>query len=238
MIPVSLVIPVYNERDNLAPLLGEVEAAFAGMVYEVIAVDDSSTDGSLRELRHLQASHRFLRVLELSSHAGQSAAFAAGIECARGTVVVTMDADGQNDPADVAGLLGVLVDDPELSAVVGYRIIRSDSRWKSLQSRVANSIRNWLTGDQIRDVGCSLKAMKRDSLLGLPKFDGMHRFYPTLIRLAGGHVAEAPVSHRTRMSGKSKYGLWNRAGGALGDAIGVRWLSRRVLRYTVREEAK
>jgi glycosyltransferase involved in cell wall biosynthesis len=209
MIQVSLVMPVYNERDNLAPLLGEVEATLAGIEYEVIAVDDGSTDGSLSELQRLQASHRFLRVLELSPHAGQSAAFTAGIECARGNIVV-----------------------------VGYRIIRSDSRWKSLQSRVANSIRNWLTGDQIRDVGCSLKAMRRDSLLRLPKFDGMHRFYPTLIRLAGGLVAEAPVSHRPRITGKSKYGMWNRAGGALGDAIGVRWLGRRVLRYTTKEEAK
>ncbi|KPJ92983.1 MAG: hypothetical protein AMS18_06270 [Gemmatimonas sp. SG8_17] len=238
MISVSLVMPVYNERENLAPLLREVEATLAGMEYEVIAVDDGSTDGSLRELQRLRASHRFLRVLELSPHAGQSAAFSAGIERARGEIVVTMDADGQNDPADVVGLLEVVANNPGLSAVVGYRIVRSDSRWKSLQSRVANAIRNWLTGDRIRDVGCSLKAMRRDSLLRLPKFDGMHRFYPTLIRLAGGHVAEAPVSHRPRMSGKSKYGMWNRAGGALGDVIGVRWLGRRVLRYTIREKAK
>ncbi len=238
MISVSLVMPVYNERDNLAPLLEEVQGTLTAVEYEVIAVDDGSTDGSLRELQRLQTSHRVLRVLELSPHAGQSAAFTAGIECARGNIVVTMDADGQNDPADVTGLLELLAADPGLSAVVGYRIIRSDSRWKYLQSRVANSIRNWLTGDQIRDVGCSLKAMRRDSLLGLPKFDGMHRFYPTLIRLAGGRVAEVPVSDRPRMSGESKYGMWNRARRALGDAIGVRWLGHRVLRYTVREEAK
>ena len=234
---ISVVFPVYNERDNLAPLLVEVEAVFESIELEVIAVDDRSTDGSLSELRRLQSEHECLRVVSLKRHAGQSAAFAAGVESARGDPIVLMDADGQNDPADVPALLEILERDPSCAAVVGYRINRADSRWKRVQSRVANSVRNWLTGDRVRDTGCSLKAIRRAAARGLVSFDGMHRFYPTLIRQAGGKVIEAPVSHRPRLKGNSKYGMWNRGLPALRDALGVRWLKRRALKYELREEA-
>jgi glycosyltransferase involved in cell wall biosynthesis len=233
---ISVVLPVYNERDNLEPLLAEVETTLHSMELEVIAVDDRSTDGSLEELRRLRMDHKTLRVVTLERHAGQSAAFAAGVELARGDLVVLMDADGQNDPADVPALLDVLEKDPDCAAVAGYRVSRADSRWKRIQSRVANNVRNWLTGDRVRDTGCSLKVVRTATLRDLVCFDGMHRFFPTLIRQAGGKVVEAPVSHRPRLTGKSKYGMWNRGMVALRDALGVRWLRRRALEYKSREE--
>jgi dolichol-phosphate mannosyltransferase len=232
---VSLVLPVYNERDNLAPLLGEIEARLQGVEHEVVAVDDGSTDSSLEELRRLRAEHAALRVLALERHTGQSASLAAGFDAALGEIVTTMDADGQNDPADVPALIRVLEQNTSCAAVVGYRANRADSGWKRLQSSIANSVRNLITGDSIRDTGCSLKAIRREALTGLPRFNGMHRFLSTLIRLQGGTVIEAPVSHRPRLGGRSKYGMWNRALRALRDAIGVRWLGRRALRYEATE---
>jgi dolichol-phosphate mannosyltransferase len=166
----------------------------------------------------------------LSRRSGQSAALAAGWDAARGEVVVMLDADGQNDPADIPALLDRLNKEPALAAAAGYRTRRRDSSWKRVQSRVANAVRNWLTRDRVRDTGCSLKAVRRNVLGTLPRFDGMHRFLPTLIRLRGGAVAEVPVSHRPRRAGRSKYTAWNRAIPALRDAVGVRWLRRRALR--------
>lgn len=232
----SVVLPIYNERENLAPLLAEVAAALGRQAYEVVAVDDSSTDGSLDELRRLRARHPALRIVRLDRRAGQSAALSAAFEAVRGDVIVTMDADGQNDPADVPRLVTVLAGDPSLAAVTGYRVRRADSGWKRLQSRVANVVRNRLTGDAVRDTGCGLRAMRRQAVGRLPRFDGMHRFLPTLIRLAGGTVQELPVAHRARRYGRSKYGMWNRAMRGLRDALGVRWLRRRELRYTMWED--
>jgi glycosyltransferase involved in cell wall biosynthesis len=227
---------VFNERDNLEPLLDEIEAKLASVDYEVVAVDDGSTDGSLEELLRLRSAHRRLRVVALERRAGQSAALVVGFQLSQGEVVVTLDADGQNDPADVPRLLQLLRDNPRSAAVVGYRMSRADSGWKRLQSRIANAIRNWVTGDAVRDTGCSLKAMRRAKLLSLPKFDGMHRFLPSLLRIHGGEVMEVPVAHRARLSGRSKYGMWNRAARTLRDALGVRWLSRRRLAYRVRQD--
>ena len=232
---VSLIIPAFNERDNLGPLLAEIESALEGMEFEVVAVDDGSSDGSLEELRRLKGCHPALKIVALDWRAGQSAALMAGFEAASASVVVTMDADGQNDPADIPKLLRAWEDEPGLAAIVGYRVTRADSSWKRLQSKVANSVRNYLTGDVVRDTGCPLKVMRRDTLLALPRFDGMHRFYPTLIRLEGGKVSEVSVSHRPRLSGTSNYGMRNRAVRALRDAWGVRWLRRRALRYRVKE---
>ncbi len=231
---VSVVLPVYNERPNLAPLLGEIVSALGPGSQEILAVDDGSSDGSLEELVRLRATYPTLRVIALAGHMGQSAAFAAGFDGARGDIIVTMDADGQNDPADVPGLLDRL--DDGCAAVVGYRVYRSDSAWRRLQSVIANRVRNWLTGDRVRDTGCSLKVMRRSAVLALPRFDGMHRFFPTLIRLNGGRVVEAPVSHRPRRSGVSKYGMLDRVFVAFRDAVGVRWLTRRPLRYEVKDE--
>lgn len=234
---VSVILPVYNEEENVAPLVSELVAELGDIDYEIVAVDDGSTDGSLAELKRLQVLHP-LRVIVMERHSGQSATFQAGFDAARGEVVVTMDADGQNDPADVPRLLALIEAEPTCAAVVGYRVRRADSGWKRVQSGVANSVRNWLTGDRIRDTGCSLRVMRREFVMALPKFNGMHRFYPTLIRRQGGIVIETPVSHRPRRSGKSKYGMSNRLLVALRDAFGVRWLRRRTLQYRATEEGR
>ena len=233
---VTVVLPVYNERDNLAPLLAEIAASLAAIPHETVAVDDGSTDGSLEVLQALRGTHPGLRIVALARNAGQSAAIAAGFAAARVDVVVTMDADGQNDPADVPRLLAALDDPTHPAAAVGFRPRRMDSAWRRLQSRVANGCRNLLTDDGIRDIGCSLKAMRVGAVTALPHFDGMHRFLPALIRLGGGLVVEVAVGHRPRRTGRSKYGMWNRAWRGLVDALGVRWLHRRRLDYVVREE--
>lgn len=232
---VSLVLPVYDERDNLAPLVSEIEATLQGVEHEIIAVDDGSSDGSLDELVRLRSEFRSLRVVTLGKHVGQSAALAAGFDAACGDIIATMDADGQNDPADIPDLIQLLQSNLGYDAVAGYRASRADSRWKRFQSLIANRARNMITGDSIRDTGCSLKAVRREALTGLPRFNGMHRFLATLIRLRGGTVIEVAVSHRRRLSGRSKYGMWNRAVRGLRDALGVRWLGKRSLRYEARE---
>jgi glycosyltransferase involved in cell wall biosynthesis len=231
----SVVLPVRDERESLAPLLDEIRAALGGRRYEMLAVDDGSTDGSLETLRGLARAMPELRVLRLGAPAGQSAALAAGWEAARADIVVTLDADGQNDPADIPRLLARLTARPDLTAVVGARTRRRDSGWKLVQSRVANTFRNWITGHRVRDTACGLKVMRRAALGGLPRFDGMHRFLPTLIALRGGRFEELPVAHRPRRHGRTKYGAWNRALRGLRDALGVRWLARRRLRFDVTE---
>src|SRR3989449_1806232 len=167
--------------------------------------------------------------------AGQTAAFAAGFRAARGCVAVTLDADLENDPADIPALLSEL-ERSDAAAVVGYRVDRRDSGWKRLQSRIANGVRNRLNRETIRDTGCSLKAFRADAARELPLFNGMHRFLPTLIKMQGGRVSEVPVRHRPRRFGRTKYGMWNRVFRSLADAFAVRWMQRRALRYRIREE--
>src|SRR6266536_4153670 len=236
-VELSLVVPVYNERDNLPLLVEEIGRALAGRAgrYEIVAVDDGSTDGSLDVLKALKRAHPELHIVALAAHAGQTAAFAAGFGAARGNVVVTLDADLQNDPADNPALVAEL-ETSGAAAVAGYRVERQDTAWKRLQSRIANGVRNRLNRETIRDTGCSLKAFRADALRALPLFNGMHRFLPTLVRMHGGRVTEAPVRHRPRRFGRTKYGMWNRAFRAFVDALAVRWMQRRALRYRVREE--
>ncbi|HJQ65592.1 MAG TPA: glycosyltransferase family 2 protein [Gemmatimonadales bacterium] len=234
-VDVSLVIPVYNERENLAPLLDEIRAALGERRYEVVAVNDGSTDGSLEELKTLKAHRPELHIVSFAANAGQTAAFAAGFQAALGDVIVTLDADGQNDPADVPALLETMATSGA-TAVAGYRAARADSAWKRLQSRIANGVRNRLNRETIRDTGCSLKAFRADALRAVPLFTGMHRFLPTLVKMHGGTVTEVPVSHRPRRSGTTKYGMWNRVFRSLADALAVRWMQRRQLRYRVTED--
>ena len=234
-VDLSLVIPVYNERDNLAPLIGEIDRALSGRRYEIVAVNDGSTDGSLDALKALKRAHPALHVVSFAANAGQTAAFAAGFQAARGTVIVTLDADGQNDPADIPALVDALAASGA-TAVAGYRVDRLDTRWKLVQSRIANAVRNRLNRETIRDTGCSLKAFRAPAVRALPLFNGMHRFLPTLVKLQGGTVAEVPVHHRPRRSGRTKYGMWNRVFRSLVDAFAVRWMQRRALRYHVTEE--
>ncbi|HET7790946.1 MAG TPA: glycosyltransferase family 2 protein [Gemmatimonadales bacterium] len=231
----SLVIPVYNERENLAPLVAEIAAALPGRRYEIVMVDDGSTDGSGAALAELKRARPEIHIVSFARNAGQTAAFAAGFRAARGAVVVTLDADLQNDPADIPALVTEL-ERSGAAAVVGYRANRRDTAWRRVQSRIANGVRNWLTHETIRDTGCSLKAFRAGAVRALPLFNGMHRFLPTLVRMYGGTVAEVPVNHRPRRFGTTKYGMWNRVFRALADAFAVRWMQRRVLRYQVRED--
>ncbi|HWC72829.1 MAG TPA: glycosyltransferase family 2 protein [Gemmatimonadales bacterium] len=233
----SLVVPAYNERENLAPLLDEITSALAGQgrTYEVIVVDDGSTDGTLHELKALRGRYPQLRVLAFERNAGQTAAFAAGFRAARAPIVITLDADLQNDPADIPRLVDTL-EQSGATAVAGFRAARRDTPWKRLQSRIANGVRNRLNGEVIRDTGCSLKAFRTEAVRQLPMFAGMHRFLPTLIKMQGGTVTEVAVGHRPRRHGVTKYGMWNRVWRSLADAFAVRWMQNRALRYRVREE--
>jgi dolichol-phosphate mannosyltransferase len=226
---ISIVLPVHNERDNLAPLAVELAAVLGDRDVEFIAVDDGSTDGSGEELTRIAAADPRWRVLRLRARRGQSAALAAGWTAARGAAIVTLDADGQNDPADIPRLLAALGTDGALGAVIGVRCARRDSAWKRVQGRVANRARDAITGHRVTDTGCGLKAVRRHLLLRLPRFDGMHRFLPTLLARDGVPVLEMDVAHRPRRHGHTKYGMWNRALRGLRDALGVRWLLRRRL---------
>ena len=229
------MVPAYNERENLAPLLNEITSALAGRSYEVIIVDDGSTDGTLEALKAMRAQFPQLRILAFERNAGQTAAFAAGFRAARAPVVITLDADMQNDPADIPRLVDTLWESGA-TAVAGFRATRRDTPWRRLQSRIANAVRNRLNGEVIRDTGCSLKAFRTDAVRTLPLFAGMHRFLPTLIKMQGGTVTEIPVGHRPRRHGVTKYGMWNRVLRSLVDAFAVRWMQRRSLHYRVREE--
>lgn len=228
----SLVIPAYNERDSLEALHEECVRVLDGLgiAWEMILVDDGSTDGSAEILDRLAAADGRLRVLHFAANAGQSAAFFAGFRAARGAVVVTLDADLQNDPADIPLLLEALDDH---GAVAGWRRVRRDHASRRLSSRVANGVRNWLTGERVRDTGCSLKAFRREALAALPLTRGMHRFLPTYVRMAGFTVAEVPVRHRPRRAGVSKYGIGNRLLVGIGDLLMVRWMQRRAAPYRV-----
>lgn len=229
------MVPAYNERENLAPLLNEITSALAGRSYEVIIVDDGSTDGTLEALKAMRAQFPQLRIIAFERNAGQTAAFAAGFRAARAPVVITLDADMQNDPADIPRLFETLRESGA-TAVAGFRATRRDTPWRRLQSRIANAVRNRLNGEVIRDTGCSLKAFRTDAVRALPLFAGMHRFLPTLIKMQGGTVTEIPVGHRPRRHGVTKYGMWNRVLRSLVDAFAVRWMQRRSLHYRVREE--
>ncbi len=230
----SIVIPVFDEQDSVALLQREIVAAIeaSGESAELIWVDDGSRDASQTRLIELAANDARVRVLALDANHGQSAALAAGFAAARGDWVVTLDADLQNDPADIPRLLAHR---EGVDCVNGVRIKRNDSLLRRVSSRIANLIRNWITGDADTDVGCSLRVMRRELLVGVRPFRGMHRFLPTLLRLEGARTVEVPVAHRPRRHGSSKYGLNNRLWAGLADLWAVRWMQRRALRYDVRE---
>jgi dolichol-phosphate mannosyltransferase len=231
----SVTIPVYNERDNLAELVARIESAMEGLghPWELLAVDDGSTDGSFERLRELAAAKPLLRAFRFDTNQGQTAAMAAGIRAARGEVVITLDADLQNDPADIPLLLSGLT---EHTAVVGWRGVRHDSLIRRLSSRIANGIRNFLSDETIRDTGCSLKAFRAEAVRAVPLFEGMHRFLPTLIKMQGGTVLEVEVGHHARVHGVSKYNVWNRLFRSFLDLLAVRWMKWRQLRYRIVDE--
>jgi len=221
----------------VSELLSRVDAALAqiGMPFEVIVVDDGSTDDTPRLLGDAMRRFARLRVLRMRQNSGQSASFQAGFDAARGQVIATIDADLQNDPAEIPRLLPLL-DGYEM--VAGWRKQRSDSRFRRWQSRQANRIRNWITGETIHDSACSLKIYRAEAIKGITLFRGAHRYLPTLVKMRGGRVREEPVSHSPRAAGSGKYGFWNRAFVGLVDVIGVRWLKMRHVNYRVEEVHK
>lgn len=225
----SVVLPVFNEADNLGPLLAELADTLRplNLRFEILAVDDASTDASLSVLEGLRAQYPELRVLRHRTNYGQSAAYASGFARARGEVVVTLDADGQNDPHDIPALLAALR--PGVDGVTGVRTRRQDPWVKRLSSRVANAYRNWITGDRVTDAGCTFRAVRRGALREVPVFNGMHRFLPTLLRWQGFTVVELPVNHRPRTRGASKYGVGNRLWRGLRDCLAMRWYAARVI---------
>lgn len=226
-VDISIVVPVYNEKDNIRPLIEEITAAMAqtGSPYEIVYVDDFSCDGSLEELHRLRQEFKTLRVIAHSRNCGQSAAVASGFSAARGNTVVTLDADRQNDPADIPALLEQLTEGVEM--ICGLRKKRRDSAIRKLSSRVANAFRNAVTGDRVSDTGCGLRAVRRAALAEIPVFNGMHRFLPTLMRFQGFTVREVPVNHRPRTAGVSKYGVGNRAWRGFVDCFAIRWYKSR-----------
>jgi glycosyltransferase involved in cell wall biosynthesis len=231
----SIVVPVHNEALNLPILWDELREVLATRPWtvEVIFVDDGSTDASADVIRKLRSDDVQVRLVRFAANAGLSAAFDAGLKRARGRVVVTMDADLQNDPRDIPGLVALL---GEWDAATGIRRDRRDPWLRRISSRVANAIRNAVTGEQIQDSACSLRAMKRECVAVLDLYDGLHRFLPTLLRVSGYRVVEAPVTHRPRRFGASHFGVRNRAWRAFVDLLAVRWLQRHRLRYEAYED--
>ena len=227
---VSVIVPLYNEEENVPILQAELRAALGEADHEFIFVDDGSVD---RTVERIEAAPN-LRVIRFERNAGQSAAIYAGLQAARGAVLVLIDGDLQNDPADIPKLVAEISRSADL--VCGYRAQRRDTLVKRLTSRIANAVRSRYTKDGVRDTGCTLKAMRRECVAALFPFKGMHRFIPALIKDAGYKLVEIPVNHRPRRFGQTKYGLGNRALRATIDMFGVRWLLSRRLNYKIRAE--
>lgn len=234
---VSVMIPVYNEEESLETLHRELDAALASIAggAEIVFVDDGSKDRSLAVLREIAEKDPRVRVVVLDGNHGQTAAFAAGFDAVRGAITVTLDADLQNDPADIPRLIAKM--DAEGADVVnGVRIKRRDSWVRLASSRIANNARNWVTNESVTDVGCSLRAMRTEYVKRVRLFRNMHRFLPTLLRMEGAtKIIEMPVAHRERRYGVSKYGIGNRLWVGIVDLFGVRWMQARHFRVRVKD---
>lgn len=225
----SVVVPVRNEAGNILPLIAEIRTALSGRAFEIVYVDDGSTDASWAELAAAAAGGG-LHALRHRASCGQSAAIATGVRAARGRWIATLDGDGQNDPADIPALLGRAEAAGDAVLVVGHRVSRKDSGVKRLSSRFANRLRAFLLGDATPDTGCGLKVFSRALFMELPRFDHMHRYLPALALRAGARVESVPVNHRPRLRGRSNYGVFDRLWVGLFDLVGVYWLMRRASR--------
>lgn len=232
---ITIIVPVKDEADNILPQIQEIRQAMLSVdkPYEILYIDDGSTDGTWQALLAAQAEAPELRLIRFDRNHGQSAATDAGIRHARGAILATLDGDRQNVPADIPKALEKI---GEADMVCGYRAKRSDSAWRKFQSRIGNGVRNWLTGDTIIDTGCSLKVFRRECFANVKFFNGMHRFMPTLARMEGYTIVQIPVDHRSRVKGKTKYGLGNRMLRSLNDLLAVRWMQKRRLNYAIAEE--
>jgi dolichol-phosphate mannosyltransferase len=224
---VSVVVPVRNEAGNVAPLVGEIEAALAGTAFEVVYVNDGSSDATEAELNGLMRTRPWLRQIRHTSSCGQSAAVRTGVMHARAPIIVTLDGDGQNDPAFLLKLISQLTENPRIGLVAGQRVGRKATGFKKFQSRIANGVRNAVLRDGTRDTGCGLKGFRRDLFLSLPYFDGLHRFLPALVRREGYEIGYVDVVDRPRLAGVSNYGMWDRLWIGILDLAGVWWLIRR-----------
>jgi dolichol-phosphate mannosyltransferase len=226
---VSIVVPVRNEAGNIAPLVDEIAAALGkNLSFEVIYVNDGSTDRTESELTQMMTSRPWLRQIKHRVSCGQSAAVSSGVRHARASVIVTLDGDGQNDPAFIPELLEALAaGGPRIGLVAGQRVGRQATAFKKFQSRLANGVRSVVLRDGTRDTGCGLKAFRRDLFLALPYFDGLHRFLPALVRREGYDIGYVDVVDRPRRAGTSNYGMWDRLWVGILDLFGVWWLVRR-----------
>jgi glycosyltransferase involved in cell wall biosynthesis len=237
VIELSVVIPVYNEEENLPLLWQELQGVLVSLArpFEVIFVDDGSRDRSAEVIRSFRDGDARVRLVRLKANAGETAATDAGFKAARGRLVVTMDADLQNDPHDIPAMLAHL---DQWDAVTGWRVNRGagDSVVRRLSSRVANRVRNAISEESIQDSGCTFRAFRRECLRGLMLYRGFHRFIPTLLRMRGYRVIEIPVNHRPRRFGQSKYGIGNRVFVACADLLAVRWMKSRFLNYEIAED--
>ncbi|MDC8014256.1 glycosyltransferase family 2 protein [Tahibacter soli] len=234
---ISVVVPVFNERDNVKPLVDEIVAALRGRHdFEIVYVDDDSKDDSLAVLQGLKAQVPELRVLHHVAQSGQSTAVRTGVKAARGTWIATLDGDGQNDPADIPKLIAARdAGEREVKLYAGWRVNRKDTGSKRWASKFANAIRSRLLRDSTPDTGCGIKLFERDAFLDLPYFDHMHRYLPALMQRAGWRTVSVPVNHRPRGAGVSKYNNLNRALVGIADLRGVAWLIRRSRRTGVDE---
>ena len=234
---ISVVLPCHNEQDNLQPLLAAIRQALAPLnrPYEIIVTDDHSSDGSWALLQKMAAAEPRLRAQRFERQCGQSAALWAGMKAARGKVIATLDADLQNDPADLPKLLVGL---DRADCVCGSRVQargEGDSFVRVASSKIANWVRNKLSGETITDAGCCYRAFKRACIADVKFFNGAHRFLPTLIKMEGFTVTEVPISHHPRAAGQAHYGVWNRLFKSFGDLLAVRWMKKRVIRFKVVE---
>jgi dolichol-phosphate mannosyltransferase len=233
-IDISVVVPVYNEEENLPVLIPQIAEVLRplGKTYEMIFVDDGSKDRSRRLLKEMAPHYPQIRVLGFKKNCGETAAGAAGLKEARGEIVITIDADLQNDPKDIPRMLEYLRD---YDMVTGWRQKREDSWVKRITSKIANRIRNGLSGEEIQDSGCTFRAYKRECLQNLKLYKGMHRFIPTLVKMEGYRVIEIPIAHHPRRFGVSKYTTWNRMWRAFIDLLAVKWMKSRHIHYEIEE---
>lgn len=233
---VSVVAPAYNEAENLAELVREVREAMPAVeaTWEMVIANDGSTDHSAEVLRQCMAETPELRVVNMVKNSGQTAALDAAMRSARGVFLAMLDADRQNDPAEIPRLLS-MIRDGQADMVNGWRAERNDPWMRLVSTKIANGVRNWLTSETIHDSACGLKVMRRQCIERLKLFNGMHRFLPTLVRMEGYTVIEVPVKHRPRVAGVAKYGVMNRVFRALRDTFAIRWMRSRLVRWEARE---
>jgi glycosyltransferase involved in cell wall biosynthesis len=233
-IDISVVVPVYNEEENLPVLILQIAEVLRplGKTFEMIFVDDGSKDQSRRILKEMASQYPQIRIIGFKKNCGETAAGAAGIKEAQGGIVITIDADLQNDPEDIPRMLDHL---NEYDMVTGWRQKREDSWVKRITSRIANRIRNSLSGEEIQDSGCTFRAYKRECLREIKLYKGMHRFIPTLVKMEGFRVIEIPIAHHPRKFGVSKYTTWNRMWRAFIDLLAVKWMKSRHIHYEIEE---